>query len=81
MRSMAAPLQHISFPPWGSWIARARKQAHLPTWFTAALMVMAINGVWMFRLATIEGAFHIPVGSPWGRSVRIAGDGESDYAP
>jgi len=39
----------------------------LPAWFAAVLMVMAVNGFWMFRLATLEGAFNTPHGSPWGR--------------
>lgn len=27
MKSMTVPQQHISFPPWGRWIAHARKRA------------------------------------------------------
>ncbi|MBK7670564.1 MAG: hypothetical protein IPJ24_04085 [bacterium] len=39
---------------------------HVPAWFAAALMLAAINGFWMFRLASIEGVFHTPHGSGWG---------------
>ena len=38
----------------------------LPAWFAASLMLMAINGFWMFRLASIEGMFHTPRGMGWG---------------
>ncbi len=40
---------------------------YLPAWFAASLMLMAINGFWMFRLAGIEGMFHTPRGSAWGQ--------------
>ena len=39
----------------------------IPAWFAAVLMIMAVNGFWMFRLSAIEGAFHTPHRSPWGR--------------
>lgn len=39
---------------------------HVPAWFAAALMLAAINGFWMFRLASIEGVFHTPRSSGWG---------------
>ena len=38
----------------------------LPAWFAATLMLMAINGLWMFRLANIEGVFHTPHRTGWG---------------
>lgn len=40
---------------------------YLPAWFAASLMLMAINGFWMFRLANIEGMFHTPHGTAWGQ--------------
>ena len=39
---------------------------NLPAWFAASLMLMAINGFWMFRLANIEGILHTPSGNGWG---------------
>lgn len=39
---------------------------YLPAWFAASLVLMAINGFWMFRLANIEGMFHTPRGNGWG---------------
>lgn len=39
---------------------------YLPAWFTASLILMAINGFWMFRLAAIEGSFYTPTHSGWG---------------
>jgi len=39
---------------------------YLPAWFAASLMLMAINGFWMFRLANIQGMFHTPRGTGWG---------------
>jgi hypothetical protein len=38
-----------------------------PAWYAASLMLMAINGFWMFRLASIEGAVSTPQGSGWGQ--------------
>lgn len=38
----------------------------LPAWFAATLMLMVINGFWVFRLANIEGVFHTPRGTGWG---------------
>lgn len=39
---------------------------YLPAWFAASLILMAINGFWMFRLANIEGMFHTSRGNGWG---------------
>jgi hypothetical protein len=39
---------------------------YLPAWFIAALMLMAINGFWMFRLSNIEGIVNTPYRSGWG---------------
>jgi len=39
---------------------------YLPAWFAATLLLLSINGFWMFRLSTIEGAFHTPNGTGWG---------------
>lgn len=39
---------------------------YLPAWFAASLMLMAINGFWMFRLANIEGMFRTPLRNGWG---------------
>jgi hypothetical protein len=38
----------------------------LPAWFACLLLLMVINGVWMFRLANIEGFFRTPPGGGWG---------------
>ena len=38
----------------------------LPAWFAATLMLAAINGFWMFRLASIEGSFYTPQNNGWG---------------
>lgn len=46
----------------------------LPAWFAACLLVFAVNGFWMFRLANIEGAVNTQrsTGSgEWGASVPI----------
>ena len=34
---------------------------YLAAWFAASLVLMAINGFWMFWLADIEGMFHVLV--------------------
>jgi len=39
---------------------------NLPAWFAATLILAAINGFWMFRLASIEGSFRTPQNSGWG---------------
>jgi len=39
---------------------------YIPAWFAFSLVLMAINGFWMFRLANIEGIFHTPRGTGWG---------------
>ncbi len=53
---------------------RSEQLDYLPAWFAASLVLMAINGFWMFRLANIEGMFHAPRGngwSEWGASLPI----------
>ena len=45
---------------------------YLPAWFAASLMLMAINGFWMFRLANIEGFFTR-------HTVQVGGNGEPPY--
>jgi hypothetical protein len=46
----------------------------LPAWFVAALFIMAVNGIWMFRLAYVDGTFRTPRDRPlgeWGISIPI----------
>jgi hypothetical protein len=45
---------------------RMRHMDYLPAWFIATLMLIALNGLYMFRLATIEGMFRTPRGTGWG---------------
>jgi hypothetical protein len=33
---------------------------YMPYWLLAILVLMCVNGWWMFRLARFEGAFHVP---------------------
>ncbi len=43
--------------------------AHLdsvPAWYIALLLLTAANGVWLLKLAQIEGMFHTPQGGGWG---------------
>jgi len=38
----------------------------LPVWFIATLALMVLNGIWMFRLATLEGTVRTPRENGWG---------------
>jgi hypothetical protein len=41
----------------------------LPAWFVSALILSALNGFWMFRLARVEGTIRTPSGGgrgEWG---------------
>ena len=38
-----------------------------PAWFAASLLLMAVNGFWLFRLALVEGGFGTPARGPWGQ--------------
>ncbi len=40
---------------------------YLPAWFACTLVLMIINGFWMFRLANIEGMFYTPRSNGWGQ--------------
>lgn len=40
---------------------------YLPAWFAESLLLVAINGFWLFRLANIEGMFRTPRGAGWGK--------------
>ena len=39
---------------------------HTPAWFAASLVLSAINGFWLFKLAVLEGAVGTPLQGPWG---------------
>ncbi len=39
---------------------------YIPAWFLATMGLMAINGIWMFKLAVVEGLFNTPSNSGWG---------------
>jgi hypothetical protein len=45
----------------------------LPAWFACTLALLAINGFWVFRLASVEGFFRTPRRGwgEWGASVPI----------
>lgn len=38
----------------------------LPAWLAGSLTLMAVNGFWLFRLASIEGRLRTPADGGWG---------------
>ena len=38
----------------------------VPAWFVATLLLLSVNGVWLLKLAQVEGFFHTPQGNGWG---------------
>jgi hypothetical protein len=55
------------YPGQGFFTYRIEHMDCLPAWFVMALALMAVNGFWMFRLATIEAFFRTPNGTGWGQ--------------
>ncbi len=45
---------------------RVARLDNTPWWFIASLLLVLINGLWLFRLAALEATFRTPHGLPFG---------------
>jgi hypothetical protein len=45
---------------------RIRHVDDTPAWFFSVLVLLIINGFWLFKLAFVEGGFWTPHKGPWG---------------
>jgi len=39
---------------------------YVPAWFLAMLLLLSVNGIWLLKLAQLEGFFQTPQGGGWG---------------